>query len=417
MAIQCEMTWTKSNRWTRMHDGQRFYVGCKVLRSNYPTLFVDTTKLGSYLAANAWWADKEATLRIGERAGVVSIKPPRDLLHNPKALAARQAKGEKFVVVPVTEVQQAETIGMAIAAMLRSKQLEAEAKGISCGRWNNLKLQLSHFENWKGSNASIVLTGADLIDYRNKLLADVDRKEFESGHAANCLVTLKQFCRWLWTTERVDTLPRNIDTIEPIPNVPKKIKPMKPEEFRVLIENCSERTKLYLLLMLNCGMTQVDISDLKPEQVDWTEGRIIRRRSKTEDKDVPEVNYKLWKPTFDLLKKFGSKTGVRVLTNDNGGDLKVEKIVNGKLRKVDNFASAYSRLRVKLKKKGIVVAAAKTIKKGGSTKLKSNPLYRDLRFYYLGQASKTIADKHYAGESDDLFDEALEWLRVEFGVK
>ena len=48
-----------------------------------------------------------------------------------------------------------------------------------------------------------------------------------------------------------------------------------------LVTNTSDRTKLYILLMLNCGMTQKDVADLQKTEVDWDAGYISRKRSKT----------------------------------------------------------------------------------------------------------------------------------------
>ena len=51
--------------------------------------------------------------------------------------------------------------------------------------------------------------------------------------------------------------------------------------------------------MINCGMTQVDIADLQPKEVDWDRGRIRRKRSKTDDHEqVPTVDYALWPRTW-----------------------------------------------------------------------------------------------------------------------
>src|SRR5262245_11409394 len=70
--------------------------------------------------------------------------------------------------------------------------------------------------------------------------------------------------------------------------------------------------------MANCGMTQGDVSDLLDTEVDWAAGRIIRKRSKTADREnVPVVNYKLWPQTFKLLKKYRSGTE-RVLLTERG---------------------------------------------------------------------------------------------------
>jgi integrase len=75
------------------------------------------------------------------------------------------------------------------------------------------------------------------------------------------------------------------------------------QEVRRLIDQASGQLKLHLLLVINCGMTQIDTSDLRLEQVDWGTERIIRKRSKTDDHpNVPTVNHKLWPLTFELLR-------------------------------------------------------------------------------------------------------------------
>ena len=37
---------------------------------------------------------------------------------------------------------------------------------------------------------------------------------------------------------------------------------------------------MYLLLMLNCGMLQADISDLGDDEVDWKQGTLNSRAAK-----------------------------------------------------------------------------------------------------------------------------------------
>ena len=124
------------------------------------------------------------------------------------------------------------------------------------------------------------------------------------------------------------------------------------DEIKALLAKASNRTKLYILLMLNCGMTQKDIADLLVTEVDWKEGRIIRKRSKTADEEnVPTVNYKLWPETFRLLKQErAAESKDRVLLNSNGGPIWTEKITkDGKYQKTDNVKSAFDRLRTEKK--------------------------------------------------------------------
>ena len=108
----------------------------------------------------------------------------------------------------------------------------------------------------------------------------------------------EEFHRWLWRQKAIPTLPRTLDRKCRdlcISKLVASIVVFTKEEVTSLLADASDRTKLYILLMLNCGMTQKDIADLQVSEVDWREGRIIRKRSKTGDREnVPTVNYKLW---------------------------------------------------------------------------------------------------------------------------
>ena len=107
--------------------------------------------------------------------------------------------------------------------------------------------------------------------------------------------------------EVIKSLPRVLDSqskalaIQELRNKPVVF---SNEELATLFRAAKPRMKLYMLLMLNCGMTQKDVSDLNVLEVDWEEGRIIRKRSKTRGNgNVPEVDYRLWPETWDLLQQ------------------------------------------------------------------------------------------------------------------
>ena len=99
----------------------------------------------------------------------------------------------------------------------------------------------------------------------------------------------------------------------------KSIPTIPVEDVRSLVEPSPGQLKLHLLLMLNCGMTQVDIADLQPGEVDWDRGRIARKRSKTAAHEhVPTVEYPLWPNTRGLLRQFGLRDGERALLTESG---------------------------------------------------------------------------------------------------
>jgi integrase len=167
--------------------------------------------------------------------------------------------------------------------------------------------------------------------------------------------------------------------------------------------------------MLNTGMTQKDISDLKQDQVDWEKGTIRRKRSKTKHQDgVPEVEYALWPETFELLKEHRSSDASRVLLNKQGGSLFEQSIkANGKLKKTDNIKSAFSRVARKL---NITTVTLKQFRATSATILNKHGDYHRLTQHFLGQSPRTIADRHYVVQSQELFDKAVKWLRKQYGI-
>ena len=302
------------------------------------------------------------------------------------------------------------SISAAIKSFLLKKRNEAQGGGLSSGRADALRTHLEFFEKWIGGGKEVSnITSRTIDDFHGQLMKSLDRGEIRSrSYGRDLLASTKQFVRWCWTTERLPDLPRNIDdrSVRIQVGVPSK-EFFTTEEVRSLLAAAVDRTKLYILLMLNCGMTQVDVSDLQQTQVDWRKGRIRRRRSKTENHErVPVVDYLLWGETFALLRQFRSNDQERVLLNKNGAPLKSEYLVDGKLKKTDAVRNAYFRLA---REKG-VKKPAKLFRKTSANFLKSNPRFASLADYFLGHAPRSVGERHYYTPSTELFDEALKWL-------
>jgi hypothetical protein len=84
------------------------------------------------------------------------------------------------------------------------------------------------------------------------------------------------------------------------------------EEVEAMYAKATDRMKLYMLLALNGGFTQIDIATLTHGMIDWRTGIISRDRNKT---SVPQ-GCKLWPNTLALLKQEATES------NTAGGDLK-----------------------------------------------------------------------------------------------
>ncbi len=124
--------------------------------------------------------------------------------------------------------------------------------------------------------------------------------------------TARQWIRWAWQQDDVEleNLPKNLDSREFVflthldeTGVAKKTRTellWTPDEVHRTLEIVPEDFHLYLLLMLNCGFTSIDVGTLLKSEVRLDEGRIVRQRTKTRRHEHPPlVNYKLWPRTAD----------------------------------------------------------------------------------------------------------------------
>ena len=303
----------------------------------------------------------------------------------------------------------AKTIAANLDQFLDTKKQQAESGQIAFGWFSVLRFHLDHFRQFTGETAVENLNATLLGQYHSHLLAEVQAKKITNTYAKQLLASTKQFVRWLWENEVIDNLPRNLSKLNITADAPT-IETIPPQEITTLLTAATDRTRLYILLCLNCGYTGQDIADLKPSEVDWKTGRIIRKRSKTmREKSVPIVDYKLWGETFRLLKKHGNRQGERVFLNNNGQPLRRwEENDNGKVRNQDNVSEAWARLTDK---------PLKLLRKTAASLLATHPTYGQFAFLFLGHSPKTTAEKHYVQVPQQLFDEAMEWLGKELDIE
>jgi len=183
---------------------------------------------------------------------------------------------------------------------------------------------------------------------------------------------------------------------------------------RKLVDAAPGQLKLHLLLMANCGMTQQDISDLRPSEVDWERGRIVRKRSKTRDQSakVPTVHYPLWPPTRDLLRQYGRRDGDHVLLTEGGRTWVRDALKpDGTRHRVDAIRSNYAHVARRLG----LTAPLKLLRKTSASLLETHEIHGRYAPHFLGHAPRSVADKHYIDPSQDLFDRAVAWLGERYG--
>ncbi|WP_417748360.1 hypothetical protein [Rosistilla oblonga] len=287
------------------------------------------------------------------------------------------------------------------------------------------KSRVYRYRDWADVTADVsTIDGAHCRAYRNQLEAETTRatNAISRKYAKDCLSTFTQFLRYLVNdVEALEQLPKNLSglTIE-VPT--KSVQTIEPATIRTYLiggrkdgkpmtdatTNADERIRLFILLMMNCGMTQIDISELSPSQVNWTSGRIVRKRSKLENAsgNVPTSNYALWPETLSLLTKHRSGDECRVLVNANGKPL-VTRSVGGEARN-DSVRLAFKRFRERLGMESEL--PLKHIRKT-SASIIADKFGEDLATLFLGDAPTSTAGKHYIAINDDRLDDCLVAVR------
>ncbi len=297
---------------------------------------------------------------------------------------------------------------------------QANTGQLSHSHVSKAKANLEVFREIAGKVSVEQFNASHLDQFQKLLMANLENGKWSDSYCASLATYAKMFVRWLWESNIIQDLPRNIRKVG-IKIETKKPKTFTIDEIKILLTGAKGRTKLFLLLMLNTGANQRDIAELKPSEVDWETGRIIRKRTKTHKRgNVPVVNYKLWKETFDLLKQFGKRNGERVLLNEDGNPLlsigfkELDGKIDGTGKRIDNIKSAYDRLCNRLKIKP--TKPLKTLRATSGSMLFNEGRFRGLEELLLDHAPMGVGQKHYDALSDSILDEAIDWLGVQFGV-
>ena len=313
----------------------------------------------------------------------------------------RRSKGAK--------VPEDKTVTVQVEKFLALDKARVQANVISVGEYEIVSRALHDFQNWIGGAASVDSIDADKVeDYWSHLVGaklSIETKKKKLRH-------MKNFIGWLAEKGKI-LRPLNLDSRKHrFGSGLKAIKTVDTKEVKRLIEIASGQLKLHILLMINCGYTQIDISDLKSSEVDWQRGRIKRKRSKTDhEEDVPIVDYPLWPETFALLQQYGHCEGDHALLTESGKCWVRDYLKpDGKRSKVDNIKSNFAHI----KKREKLAYSLKRLRKTSSTLLgKDHP--DSLVTLFLGQSPRTIATRHYQAPDQGRFDAAVMGLRAAYG--
>jgi len=306
------------------------------------------------------------------------------------------------------------TISQSSEKWLKTLERQAKLGTIKPASYKIYKERLKVFLDFAGEKKTNELEKNLLLDFQDFLQDEIIAEKMTSRWGYNVLSVAKRFTKFLYQTSVLANLPRCFDAARISPDNPDVVVWEK-NEITTFLNNAAERTQLFILLQLNCGFYPADISELKQSEVDWNQGTITRKRTKTEKrKTVPLVTYLLWDRTFELLKKFRSDNPTFALTNSNGTQLVRREFQGEKVSYVNNVAKSYERTCKKMKwkegRKQLML-----LRKTGSDTLKNHPVYCNYRQYYLGQAGETLADRRYTADGFDDFSKSQIWLGEQFG--
>ena len=198
----------------------------------------------------------------------------------------------------VEPVPDDRTVGGLVTKYLSLEMSRFEAGAISASEFDLTRLCLNYFREWAHPETPIERIDADRWElYYQHLLGASGAIEYRKKR----LRYARHLLAWAASKGTMPLLPNLNSRKYQLGNARPSIAIYSVEEVRYLIAKAKGPLRLHLLLMINTGMTQGDIAELQQDEVDWSAGRLIRRRSKTKGhSSVPMVDWLLWPKTFRI---------------------------------------------------------------------------------------------------------------------
>jgi len=288
-----------------------------------------------------------------------------------------------------------------------------ERGDISATWFEKIRISVCQFVDYLQTDILLSkLNEMHLDDYRNYTLSlpisAATDKSISPWTAKSRLDIVKLMIKWGYQMALIDQLPRNLDQYSRITIPEPTVNRFSREEIRILYSAASERTKMFMLLALNCGMGQADISSLRVSEVQMSENRIVRKRTKT----GVHCEFALWPQTVEMLKKHGNLDGKpndRVFLSKSGHPLVRECFIDDKFKRTDAIRSAFFRLMKKTKipnHRGFY-----SLRKTAASEIEAiDPAVTEM---FLAHSEKGLK-RHYAERDWNRLDMAIMELRQRF---
>ncbi|MBY0513753.1 MAG: transposase [Gemmataceae bacterium] len=246
---------------------------------------------------------------VGDRAGGYGGKDRTPVIEDREKAVAR------IEHAPTPDLTARRLADEYTGRMLR----KAEAGRGSHGNYGQAKAALDPFVNYFGAARSLEHLSEKAVRDDTEHLEGLIGSDALSRNTAHRYQ--QQFRTWIdaLVGNYPDDIPRPKNLCsksQPIPKQRKEPDPLTVEEVGLLPKHAVPRTRLFLPLMLNCGMYQGDIADLTPAEIDRQAGRIVRPRSQTKRQaettgttQPVKVNWLLWRTTWELFQQFAHRGG------------------------------------------------------------------------------------------------------------
>jgi integrase len=438
------MTWVENRKgWMKGYKGKMYSVSCKQLNCL-------PTKADSLPAANLWWSARQVEIDRASRPPEADAQAAVEALLNALPVAsegtteARQRHRAALYALNLSTIPENQRIATEMEFPGTAKRMAAALKPktptktvcraaegwlgvvkhtVAVDTYDRYRRIARHVAGFIGSDADVSAINSEAVKaFMGHLAEQVASGTWSQRTAGEYRMVFRMFVRDLAEEDAI-VLPKNLNNRRLSKLATngkgghKPIVTFTPDELRTILTAVPEKTQLYALLGLNCGMEIRDIAALGADEIDWKAGTITRRRTKYQhDTTAPKVTYKLWQPTLTLLERhradhlsvLNALGQPRLLLSTTGKPLRESREEGDRFRRKNLIASAWEKVRLVT---GINKSHNK-LRKTSFTTLAEHPEFRGYVRHFRAAKPTNDEERSYVIPSQERFDAAVLWLGV-----
>jgi integrase len=409
-----------------MHHGRVYTISCEALGA-------PPNKEGSYQLANAWWQRQVAGLKpypalldpwmdemVRRKAWCIEHGQTAEAQDLDDIIQRVKRDPQTFALLMVnylmndrrdvwqdrlsrfTPAPADRTVGHWVGRFLAMRETEVKSGDISISSYDSVQFCLRAFRDWCNPDLPIdKLDGERWVEWYKTLQGSA----ISVGYKRKRLIFARQFIGWLIELGLIPGFLSLHSKRYRFGGRDHEVKPLTTSEVRAVVDKTSGILRLIVLLMLNCGLSQKDCSDLKPEE--YADGRITRRRSKTKKRNTRIVSWKLWTSTQALLDEYGRLDGDHLLLTASGRPWVRDHLdEHGRRRKSDCVRSLHQVAGI-----GVPLSRLRQTS-GDMIRMRYGEHVAD---HFLAHGQNPVDQAYFSRQQAEL-DEAVAWLGSEYGL-